>query len=84
MVRGASKCIGGNRMEDRAGKFGRRLWRGALLGLLCTVLLGCQGPELAPFLAKAPTLDLPGTPRRTTPWPNALGPENARFAPLRP
>lgn len=82
MVRRAYERIGGSRMEDRAGKFGRRLWRGALLGLLCTVLLGCQGPELAPFLAKAPALDLPGTPRRTTPWPNALGPENARFAPL--
>ncbi|MFZ8890419.1 MAG: hypothetical protein ACO2YV_07305, partial [Pseudomonadales bacterium] len=69
-------------MEDRAGKLGHRLWRGALLGILCTLLLGCQGPELAPFLAKAPASDLPGSPRRTTPWPNALGPANARFSPL--
>ena len=69
-------------MHSGLRKLGPRLWRGALLATLCTLLLGCQGPELAPFLAQAPAPDLPGVARRTTPWPNALGPENARFAPL--
>ena len=70
-------------MQNRLGRRGPRLWRGALLGTLCTLLLGCQGPELAPFLAKAPDPNSPAQARRTTPWPTALGPESARFAPLK-
>ena len=63
-------------MHSGLRELGPRLWRGALPVTLCTLLLGCPGPELALFLAQAPARTFQRSETHY-PWPNALGPENA-------